>query len=135
MKPSLQHDIYPIMARKAAVNCILNPLAALSGQPNGVLLLVEALPIITKLADEIVEVMEQARIMPPPPCEFTAVDLLADFHELTARAGANRGSLQIDRLRRRIGEINHLNGLLLGIAQRFEIEMPVNATVTSLLQC
>lgn len=135
VKPSLQHDIYPVMARKAAINCLLNPLAALSGQPNGVLLLDEALPIIAKLADEIVIVMEQARIMPPPPGAFTAADLLTDFRELVARAGANRGSLQIDRLRGRIGEVNYLNGLLLGIAQRFGIGMPVNATVTSLLQC
>jgi ketopantoate reductase len=133
--PSLQHDIYPMMARKAAVNCLLNPLAALSMQPNGVLLLDEALPIIAKLADEIVTVMEQARIMPPPPNSFTAADLLTEFHELAVRAGANRGSLQIDRLRGRLGELNYLNGLLLGIAQRFGIEMPVNATVTSLLQC
>lgn len=135
VKPSLRHDIYPVMARKAAVNCLLNPLAALSGQPNGVLLLDEALPLVTKLADEVVAVMEQARIMPPPPSAFTSIDLLADFSELAARAGANRGSLQIDRLRGRVGEINYLNGLLLGIALRFGIEMPVNATVTSLLQC
>lgn len=135
VKLSLQHDIYPVMARKAAVNCLLNPLAALSGQPNGVLMLKEVLPLITKLADEIVEVMEQARIMPPPPGGFIAADLLANFQELAARAGANRGSLQVDLLRGRVGEINYLNGLLLGIAQRFGIETPVNATVISLLQC
>jgi ketopantoate reductase len=134
IKPSLQHDIYPVMARKAAVNCLLNPLAALSGEPNGVLLLDEALPLVTKLADEIIEIMEKARIMPPLPNAFTAEDLLADFHELATRSGANRGSLQIDMVRGRVGEISYLNGLLLGIAQRFGIEMPVNATVTSLLQ-
>ncbi len=130
-----QPDIYPVMARKAALNCLLNPLAAITGQANGVLLLEEALPIVEKLSEEIVEVMTQAMIMPPFPNDFTANHLLSDFRVLSNSAGQNRGSLLLDRLRGRRGEISYLNGLLLVIAERYGLEMPVNATIISLLQC
>lgn len=130
-----QPDIYPIMARKAAVNCLLNPLSALAGQPNAVLLLEEALPIVEKLSQEIVEIMERAKIMPLAPQDFSPADLLRDFRALASSAGQNRGSLQLDRIRGRRGEINYLNGLLLGIAERFGVVMPVNATIVCMLQC
>jgi ketopantoate reductase len=132
--PEVVPDIYPVMARKAALNCLMNPLAALAEQPNAVLLLPEVRPIVLKLCEEIVGIMQTAKIMPPAPGGFASSELLDDFVRLCSSAGANRGSLQLDRMLNRRGEVQYLNGMLLGIAQRFGLEMPMNATILSLLQ-
>jgi len=134
LRIEVQPDIYPTMLRKAALNCLVNPLAALSEHPNGALIMDEARPIVRKLSREIVDVLNAASFVQKNDEKFSAEALNEDFNRICRDTAGNFGSQLIDRLRGRKGEIRYLNGMLLGIAQRYGIPMPVNATICALLQ-
>jgi len=134
LRVEVQPDIYHSMLRKAALNCLVNPLAALSGHPNGALLMDEVRPIVSKLAREIVDVLVAASFVQKGDESLGAKTFLDDFDRICRDTAGNFGSQLIDRLKGHRGETRHLNGLLLGIAQRYGIPMPVNATICALLQ-
>lgn len=134
LRIEVQPDIYHTMLRKAALNCIVNPLATLSEHPNGALLMDEARSIVGSLAREIVEVLIAASFVQESDRNFSVEALINDFYCICRDTAGNYGSQLIDRIRGRKGEIRYLNGLLLGIAQRYGIPMPVNATICALLQ-
>ncbi len=129
-----QPDIYPTMLRKAALNCLVNPLAAISGHPNGALLMDEVRSVVGKLAREIVDVLVAASFVQKGDESLSVEALIGDFDRICRDTAGNFGSQLIDRLRGRRSETKHLNGMLLGIAQRYGIPMPVNATICALLQ-
>ncbi len=134
LRVEVQPDIYATMLRKAALNCVVNPLAALSVHPNGGLLLDSARPVATALAKEIVDVLVAASFIKESDEGFSLESLMSDFERICRDTAENYNSMLIDRVKGRRGEMRHLNGLLLGIAQRYGIPMPVNSTICALLQ-
>lgn len=129
-----QPDVYPVMLRKAVLNCLINPLAALSGQPNGVLLLPEAQPLLRAMAEEMLALLRAARFLPPGDHGLTVESVLDELHRVCADTAHNRCSLQLDLLRGRPTELAHLNGMLLNIAARYRLPLPVNRTVLEMLR-
>ena len=127
-------DIYPLMLRKAALNSLVNPLASLAGQPNGVLLMREARPIAAVMAQEIVRVLAAASMMPPGNRGFGAEELLQEFDRVCTDTAGNLCSQLVDRALGRPDELRYLNRLLLSVAQRYGIPMPLNAAICGLLQ-
>lgn len=127
-------DIYPVMLRKAVLNCLINPLAALSGQPNGVLLLPEAQPLLRALAEETLALLREAQFLPPDGYGLTVESVLDELHRVCADTAHNRCSLQMDLVRGRPHELAHLNGMLLNIAARYRLPLPVNRTVLEMLR-
>jgi len=129
-----QPDVYPVMLRKAVLNSLINPLAALSGQPNGVLLLPEAQPLLRAMAAEILALLREAQFLPPGGNGLTVESILDELHRVCADTAHNRCSLQMDLLRGRPHELPHLNGMLLNIAARYRLPLPVNRTVLEMLR-
>ncbi|MCD6282752.1 ketopantoate reductase family protein [bacterium] len=134
LRVEVQPDIYMTMLRKAALNCLVNPLAALSGHPNGALLMDEVRPIAGKLAREIVDVLVAASFVQKGDESISVKSLISDFERICCDTAGNFSSQLIDRIKGRRSETKHLNRLLLGIAQRYGIPMPVNATICALLR-
>jgi ketopantoate reductase len=134
LRVEVQPDIYSTMLRKAVLNCLVNPLAALSGHPNGALLMGPVRALAAALAREIVDVLIAASFVKAGEETFGIESLLSDFDRICRNTASNCNSMLIDRVKGRPGEIKHLNGMLLGIAQRYGIAMPLNSTICALLQ-
>jgi len=82
LRVEMQPDIYHTMLRKAALNCLVNPLAALSMHPNGALLIDEVRPIAGKLAKEIVDVLVAASFIQKGDENLSAKTLIDDFERM-----------------------------------------------------
>jgi 2-dehydropantoate 2-reductase len=115
-------DIRPPLWRKLSVNCVINPLAALLGIRNGeVPRDPRALAVMDALCTEIAAVATAEGIA------VTAAEVLAAV-EATCRATAdNYNSMLQDLRRRRVTEIDYINGYLLARAAEHGLSCPANA--------
>jgi 2-dehydropantoate 2-reductase len=113
-------DLRPLVWAKLAVNCAINPLAALTGLTNGALLQSARLRALMARAAAEVATIAQAngiRLSEDPRAQVEAVA------EATA---ANRASMLQDLDRGVPTEIEFLNGAVVREAHRLRIKAPVN---------
>ena len=113
-------DVGPLMWGKLAVNCAINPLAALTGLTNGALLEHPGLrTLMSRAAREVADVARAKGIhLPGDPAERA---------EAVAKAtGANRASMLQDLERGVPTEIAFLNGAVVAEAARRRVPTPIN---------
>jgi len=119
-------DMLPVLWRKLAINCAINPLTAVENCRNGELLQhPDRLQQLRQLCAEVEQVAEAAgiRLFDTP---------LHQQAEAVARAtGDNLSSMLQDIRHKRPTEIEHITGYLCSRAQAFGIDTPLN---TRLLQ-
>lgn len=120
MPASLCEDIQSLVWKKLAVNCAINPLAALLGVPNGALLAPPERRARLEAAAREVGAVAAAR----------GIDLGADpaalAVEVARSTAANRASMLQDLERGAPTEIEAISGALRREARRFGIPTPVN---------
>jgi 2-dehydropantoate 2-reductase len=113
-------DVEPMVWGKLAVNCAINPLAALTGLTNGALLRNARLrTLMGRAADEVAAVAKAQgiRLSCDPREQAEAVALATD---------GNRASMLQDLDRGVPTEIEFLNGAVVQEARRLKIKTPVN---------
>ena len=130
----LCQDIYPVMLKKAIINCVINPLTALSLSENGVLLNPWSRGIIQAVLSEILSALTSAHFLLDEYAELRYDNILEECERVLTQTKANISSMTMDVLKGRITEVRFLNQIAISLGQRYGVEMPVNATLVSLLQ-
>ncbi len=123
-------DPWPLVWRKLAINCAINPLAALTGALNGELpVRPEAVALMAAAVGEVVAVARGAGIdLGDPEALVRAVLGVA------RATGANRASMGQDVDRGRPTEIDFINGAVVREGRRCGIPTPVNQTLAQLVK-
>lgn len=116
-------DIYPALYTKLAINCVINPLTAILNVPNGDL---SASHLHDDMHAIIHEVVEAARMV---HVELTPSDLFATVLKVIHDTRDNFSSMQQDIAHGRKTEIEHINGYIVNVGRRFELEMTRNETL------
>ncbi len=113
-------DVEPLVWGKLAVNCAINPLAALTGLTNGALLRSDRLrTLMGQAAAEVaaVALARGIRLTEDPRARAEAVALAT---------GENRASMLQDVDRGVPTEVEFLNGAVVREARRLKVSVPVN---------
>jgi len=120
---------WPAVWRKLAINCGINPIAALTGVLNGQIPEIpEAAALLGDAVREAAAVARAARV------DLGDADALVQQVLDVARAtGANRASMGQDVDARRSTEIEFINGAVVREGERIGVPTPVNRTLTRLV--
>lgn len=125
-----EDDVLPFVWRKLAVNCGINAITALTGETNSV---VHSSPDAARVCSEAVrEVWSVAQSL--------GIDLgdpghlVAHVLSVAEKTGKNRSSMGQDVDRRRITEIEFINGAVTRYASAAGMAVPVNETLANLVR-
>ncbi|MEM7164019.1 MAG: ketopantoate reductase family protein [Planctomycetota bacterium] len=128
LQAELAPDYGKMLWQKAAVNCVINPIAALLQIPNGALLQLPLEPTMRAICGELVEVSH---------CEGIALELdhlFARVVGVCTATATNRCSTLVDLQMGRRTEIESLNGEVARRAEQARIPVPLNSLLTVLVR-
>ena len=118
---NFDHDIWPAIWEKLAINCCINPLTALQQCRNGELLNnADNLDQIRTLVVEIQDVMQAINL------GFTFPDLYDRVITVIEATAENYSSMYADVQAQRRTEIEQINGFICQQGDKFDIETPGN---------
>ncbi|MDL2329376.1 2-dehydropantoate 2-reductase [Desulfosarcina sp. OttesenSCG-928-A07] len=121
-------DVQAVLWEKLFVNVGINAISALSGITNGQLLdLPETRHLARAAVEEAVTVARSCKI----PVDGDPVEKM---FRIAAATASNRCSMGQDVDRRRITEVSAINGFVVNLADRMGISVPVNRTLTTLVE-
>lgn len=121
-------DVRPVIWDKLLVNVGINAITALTGIKNGQILDLEITRELSRTAVE-----EAARVAQAQEIEIRE-DAADHVFQVAAATAANRSSMGQDVDHRRPTEIKAINGFVVREAERLGISVPVNRTLTALVQ-
>lgn len=128
IETAVSYDIRGIIWTKLLVNAAINPLTALIGCTNGQLLKDEGLLMIMKnIVDEGQKVALSAGI------ELFQEDMLTYVKSVCVATKDNKSSMLMDILRGRRTEIEAINGMVVSLGEKNQLETPVNQCLTRLV--
>jgi 2-dehydropantoate 2-reductase len=125
----LERSIENLVWSKLVINVGINALTALTGLPNGRLL---EFPQTRALMADLVA--EAVRVAQAKGITLTYPEPLAMVYTVAEKTGRNRSSMLQDFDRLAPSEIDAINGAILREAEALGIEVPVNRTITRLIQ-
>jgi len=125
----LENSIDSLVWSKLVINVGINALTALTGLPNGRLLDFPQLRAL--MADLVAEAVNVARTR---GVALTYAEPLAMVYTVAEKTGRNRSSMLQDFDHRRPSEIEFMNGAIVREAESLGVEVPVNRTITRLVQ-
>jgi 2-dehydropantoate 2-reductase len=120
--------VLPILWGKLIVNVGINAITALTGIQNGQLLDLDVTRELSRTAVE--EAISIARSQDIAIRE----DAVGHVFEVAAATAANRSSMGQDIDKKRLTEIDAINGYVVREAERLGIDAPVNKTLTALIK-
>lgn len=126
-------DINPYIWAKAVYNCALNPLATVLGVHYGALLEIEETRfIMDRIIEEFYQVakLEGVKMVPSTAKEYKRLF----FKELVPLTYNHHPSMLQDINRSRPTEIEFLNGRIVELAKRHNIDVPYNKLITELIR-
>lgn len=123
-------DIYPYLWKKLLVNVGINPLTAICGLKNGMLLDKREIKRIQEMAvREAYSILEAAGI----DIGMTVEEVLEFVKEICIKTSDNISSMLQDRIKGVETEINFINGAILKEARMLGMAAPVNEILTNLV--
>ncbi len=122
------NDVRPVIWDKLLVNVGINAITALTGIKNGQILDLELTRELSRTAVE-----EAARVALAQDIEIRK-DAADHVFKVAAATAANRSSMGQDVDHRRPTEIRAINGFVVREAERLGIAVPINRTLTALVQ-
>ncbi len=117
-------DIKRVVWKKIFVNATLNPLTAMFGCKIKV---VYENKNIWKLAEKIVE--EAITVARKDGCEFSHNEVLEDLHKTCVNVGKGYTSMYQDVENKRFTEIEKINGQIVNLAYKYNVQAPYNEFV------
>ncbi len=130
---SIIADIYPVMLRKAIVNCVINPLSALTLSENRAVVGNYADSVVGPLLSETFSVLKTAHFIPPNDPQLTLSTLLNEIREVSRRTGSNLNSMLVDVLRGRPTEMRFLNQVICSLGTRYGVPTPISTAIVQTL--
>jgi 2-dehydropantoate 2-reductase len=121
-------DVHAVLWEKLMVNVGINAITALTGIRNGELLDLDATRHISRAAVE-----EASRVAAAREIEIRP-DIIAHVFKIATATGPNRSSMGQDVDHRRTTEITAINGFIVKAAEELGIQVPVNRTLTALVE-
>ena len=121
-------DVRPVIWDKLLVNVGINAITALTGIKNGRILDLELTRELSRAAVE-----EAAQVAQTQQIEVRK-DAADHVFQVAAATAANRSSMGQDVDHRRPTEIRAINGFVVREAERLDISVPVNKTLTALVE-
>ena len=125
----VEADVQGLIWSKLVINVGINALTAIMQQPNGRLVDFEETKAV--MADLVAEALAVAKAR---GVRITHADSLQTVYEVARKTGANRSSMLQDFDRKRVSEIDFINGAIVREAAELGIPVPVNATLTRLIK-
>lgn len=119
-------DLNPLIWKKLILNCIVNPITALTGERNKSIALPEFKEIEDKIYNECLVCAEKQGI------KFNE-DLMDSFFK-AMEGSENKSSMLQDIEKSKRTEIDYLNGAIVKIAEDNNFEVPMNKIVTELVR-
>ena len=117
------------MWEKWVINCVVNPLTGILSVRNGV---IGKIPDLRELAWDVVN--EAVQVAQACGVDLDGEKLYGQVLHVCDRTAANRSSMLQDLSHRRETEIEALNGLLVRLADRRKVDVPVNRVLYRLLK-
>ena len=114
--------------RKLFVNSVINPITALTGKENGIVLSNH----LQKTVEEIISECLSVSLI--EGFEFDKADVLHDVLSVASKTSRNTSSMLQDVSRGRRTEIDSINGFVLKLAERHCLKAHVNETLFSLVK-
>ncbi|MBW2488449.1 MAG: 2-dehydropantoate 2-reductase [Deltaproteobacteria bacterium] len=121
-------DVRPVIWGKLLINIGINAITALTGIRNGQILDLEVTRELSRAAVE-----EAAAVAQAQGIEIRK-DATDHVFQVAAATAANRSSMGQDVDHRRPTEIKAINGFVVREAERLKIDVPVNKTLTVLVE-
>lgn len=121
-------DVHRMLWEKTAVNCAINPLAALLDVPNGELLRLSLEPQMRAVCGELVEVANHDGVT------LVLEHLLERALQVCHDTAANSCSMRVDLRSRRKTEIDALNGAVAQRGEEAQQPTPMNSLLTLLVR-
>ncbi len=122
-------DVRSELWAKLVVNASINPLGALAGVPNGLLV---SDPALRRLLEDVAR--ETAAVARSAGARVDAEDLVRRTRLVARRTAANRASMLQDLDRGRRTEIDAISGAVLQEAERGHAEAPLNRALFALVK-
>lgn len=126
---SVSNNVMGLIWDKLLINVGINPMTAITGLRNGEIL---DYPELEKLAEgavkEAMKVADESGIILETP------DAVRHFKEVSKVTGENISSMLSDVIKKRKTEIENINGAIVREGKKYNIETPVNALLTTLVQ-
>ncbi|MDP2322151.1 MAG: ketopantoate reductase family protein [Acidobacteriota bacterium] len=119
-------DMKTAMWRKIVFNCVINPITAITGSTVGGIVDPKLAPIKRLVIDECLAVAAADGVT------FDE-DFMATIDKVFASAATLASTLQ-DLQKGRRTEIDHLNGAVVALGERYGIPCPVNAALTTIIK-
>ena len=129
METDLEENIDDLIWSKLVINVGINALTALTGLPNGRLLeFSDTKALMADLVAEAVLVAENKGV------QLTYPEPLQMVYQVAEKTGGNRSSMLQYFDRKRLSEIDFINGAIVREAQALGLEVPVNRAVTRVVR-
>jgi len=128
LKASLSHDIRASQWEKLYANIAINPVTAITGLNNGMLLEVPELKTL------VAEMVTEAACVSTAIGIRTNVDPVENAYKVIRDTYNNRSSMLQDVTRGKRTEIDALNGKISELGRRSGVPTPYNDTITSLVK-
>lgn len=112
---------------KLIVNAVINPITALTGKENGIILSATLMSTVESIVGECIDV---ARLEAIPLDEESSLQLVCSVATQTA---SNTSSMLQDRLLGRRTEIDSINGYVVRLAGKHGLALPVNEALYALV--
>jgi 2-dehydropantoate 2-reductase len=122
------NEFRPHQWNKLFVNSVINPVTALTGGHNGIVLCEQFRGTIVKIVEECVEVARKEGV-------DAEVDAILEFvRTVASKTSMNTSSMLSDITNRKKTEIESINGYVVRTAKKHDISVPVNETLYALVK-
>lgn len=124
-KPNIQEseNILPMLWRKLAINCAINPLTAIHQITNGKLAAPDFHQTITQVCEEVSVVARHEGIC------LSFDEIVQSVYQVIKNTHANYSSMNRDIAAKRTTEIEAINGYICQQAQKHNVSVPVNQSL------
>jgi 2-dehydropantoate 2-reductase len=113
---------------KLFVNSVVNPITAITGQENGIVLSDQLSGTVQNIIREGVSVAQREGL------ETDVEGILEVVYSVAEKTSHNTSSMLQDVQKKKMTEIDSINGYIIRLARRYDIEVPVNEALFGLVK-
>lgn len=121
-------NILPMLWRKLAINCAINPLTAIHQVQNGALAAPEFQKVIAQICAEVVAVADSQQI----PLDLD--EIIYTVHQVINNTSKNYSSMNRDIAAQRRTEISAINGYICQLATQQSLAVPANQSLVDKIE-
>jgi 2-dehydropantoate 2-reductase len=113
---------------KLFVNAVINPITALTGEKNGIVLSGHLEVTVKAIVEECVGVARHEGL------DFSSVEVTNFVYSIASKTSMNTSSMLQDVSKGKKTEIDSINGHIVRLARKYSLPVPVNETMQSLVK-